>query len=170
MTAAKQRSRGASDERERLFNEANAAWDRGDLRRAFALFTRSAELGDVGSQVDLGYFFDNGLAVKKDKKKALEWYRRAYLQGNVSGANNIATVYRDLGDKKKMLWWFRRAGTLGDLDVLMDLGKRYETGQDVPKNSAKAREFYNRVLASRMATKDDKAEVKARLDRMRSHK
>jgi len=166
----KHRSVRASDEKERLFNEANAAWDRGDLRQAFALFTRSAEMGDVGSQVDLGYFFDNGLSVKKDKKKALEWYRRAYLQGHVSGANNIATVYRDLGDTKKMLWWFRRAAAMGDLDVLLDLGKRYERGASVHRSLPKAELFYRRVLGSKHATQDDRAKAKARLANLRERK
>jgi len=40
---------------DRLFRQANAAWDRGNLRRAFELFLRGAEAGDDGSQLDLGY-------------------------------------------------------------------------------------------------------------------
>jgi TPR repeat protein len=52
---------------------------------------------------------------------------------------------------------------MGDLDVLLDLGKRYETGQAVPKNPTKAKECYNRVLASKHATKDDKAKATTRL-------
>jgi len=58
-----------SAEKNRLFNEAGAAWDKGGLRLAFTLFMQAAELGDRASQLDLGYFFDNGLFVKKDKRK-----------------------------------------------------------------------------------------------------
>ena len=105
--------------------------------------------------------------VKKDKKKALEWYRRAYRQGDAGAANNIATVYRDLGDTRKMLWWFRRAAAMGDLDVLLDLGKRYEKGLAVSRNPAKAKIFYRRVLANKCATHDDKAEARARLAGLR---
>lgn len=170
MTAKKRRSRRTSDEKERLFNEANAAWDSGDLQQAFALFARAAELGDRASQLDLGYFFDKGLSVKKDKKKALECYRKAYAQGDAGAANNIGTVYRDLGDTKRMLWWFRRAAAMGDLDVLLDLGKRYETGQAVPKNPTKAKDLYNRVLASKHATKDDQAKATARLAGLHARK
>jgi len=157
------RSRRAPGEKERLFNEANAAWDDGDLRKAFALFTRAADLGDRASQLDLGYFFDNGLYVKPDKKKALDWYRKAYAQGDAGAANNIGTVYRDLGDVGRMLWWFRRAAALGDLDVLFDLAKRYRTGDALPRNAAKAKDIYNRILSSKRATEDDKAEATARL-------
>jgi TPR repeat protein len=159
-----------SQEKNCLFNQANAAWDNGDMRQAFALFLQAARLGDVSSQLDLGYFFDQGLSVKKDKKKALEWYRRAYRQGDAGAANNIATIYRDLGDTRKMLWWFRRAAAMGDIDVLLDLGKRYEKGLTVPRNPAKAKVFYRRVLANKWATKDDKSEATARLVGLRERK
>ena len=170
MSGKKQRVADASDENRRLFTEANAAWDSGDLKQAFTLFTRAASLGDVSSQLDLGYFFDRGLFVKKDKKKAMRWYRRAYLQRDAGAANNIGTVYRDLGDARKMLWWFRRAAAMGDLDVLLDLGKRYEKGLAVPRNPAKARLLYRRVVQSKFATKDDKAEAIARLAALESKK
>lgn len=146
-----------------LFNQANEAWDSGDLRQAFALFAQAAELGDVSSQLDLGYFFDQGLSVKKDKKKALVWYHRAYRQGDAGAANNIATIYRDSGETTKMLWWFRRAAAMGDLDVLLELGKRYERGLDVATNPTKAKVYYRSVLANKHATKNDKSEAAARL-------
>jgi len=63
-------SKTRSKKNDKLFVEANAAWDKGDLRRAFELFLQAAKLGDRSSQLDLGYFFDCGLHVKKDKKKA----------------------------------------------------------------------------------------------------
>jgi TPR repeat protein len=167
MSGKKRTAGNGSQEKNRLFTQANAAWDKGDLRQAFALFMQAAKLGDVSCQLDLGYFFDQGLSVKKDKKKALEWYRRAYRQGDAGAANNIATVYRDLGDTRKMLWWFRRAAAMGDLDVLLDLGKRYEKGLAVSRNPAKAKIFYRRVLANKCATHDDKAEARARLAGLR---
>jgi TPR repeat protein len=155
---------------ERLFVEANTAWDDGDLQKAFVLFTQAAELGDGASQLDLGYFFDNGLHVKKDKKKALHWYRKAYVQGDASAANNIGTVYRDLGDKKRKLWWFRRAAALGDGDVCLDLGKIYDRGRDVPKNLAAAERFYRRVLSTENVTQCSKEEADNRLARLRALK
>jgi TPR repeat protein len=169
--AAPKKKRGAGfPESKCLFNDANTAWDGGDLRKAFELFNQAAELGDSASQLDLGYFFDNGLYVKKDKKKALYWYRKAYIQGDASAANNIGTVYRDLGDKKKMVWWFRRAAALGDVDVLLDLGKLYEKGRDVPKNMAKAERFYRRVLLSEYVTQGSKEEASNRLARLQAAK
>jgi TPR repeat protein len=156
----------ASRERNRLFIEANAAWDRGALRRAFELFLRAAQMGDKSSQLDLGYFFDQGLSVKKNMKQALRWYHRAYSQGDACGANNIATVYRDMGQVKRMLWWYRRAAAMGHPDVLLDLGKRYEAGVQVPRDPAKASLFYRRVIASKLTTRDAKAEARDGLARL----
>jgi TPR repeat protein len=157
-----------SEEKNCLFNEADAAWDKGDLRQAFTLFMRAAKLGDLSSQLDIGYFFDNGLFVKKDKKQALKWYRKAYLQGDPCGANNIGTVYRDMGETRKMLWWFMRAAAMGHPDALLDLGKRYESGSAVPINLGKAKLFYRRVLSSKHATEDGKAEARNLLTRLGS--
>jgi uncharacterized protein len=157
---------GISNRRKPLFMQANKAWDKGNLQLAFNLFMQSAESGDRGSQLDLGYFFDNGLSVKRDKKMALHWYRKAYLQGDAGAANNIATVYRNLGDTKKMLWWFRRAAEMGDIDVLFDMAKRYETGTMVPKNACKAKAFYRRVISCEHATSEEKAQAKARLSQL----
>jgi TPR repeat protein len=160
------RSRTSLRQKNQLFNAASAAWERGDLAQAFALFKRAADLGDRASQVDLGYFYDNGLSVKRNKSKAIEYYHKAYQQGDAGAANNIGTVYRDLGDRRKMLWWFRRAAALGDLDVLLDLGWRYETGKSVPQSSLKAKELYHRVLSDKNATKGDKLEARARLSKI----
>jgi TPR repeat protein len=120
-------------------------------------------MGDAASQVDLGYFFDNGLAVKNDKEQALKWYYKAYRQGDAGAANNIATVYRDLGATKKMLWWLRRAAAMGDPDVMLDLGRRYEEGLAVPRNLKKAKGYYRRVLAHRFASTEGRAEARTRL-------
>jgi len=57
----------------------------------------------------------------------------------------------------------RRAAAMGDPDVLLDLGKRYESGSAVPRNLAKAILFYRRVLASKYATEDGKTEARTRL-------
>jgi hypothetical protein len=160
-------SKSRSEKKERLFKDANDAWDRGDLGKAFGLFTKSAKLGDAGSQIDLGYFFDNGLYRRTDKKKAIFWYRKAYMQGYASGANNIATVYRDLGDAKKMIWWFKRAAAMGDIDVMLDLGKRYELGDAVVRDIAKAKKYYLYAVAHRDATKGDKSKARRRLLRLR---
>jgi TPR repeat protein len=153
----------ASRKHDRLFRTANAAWDRGDLKRAFGLFLQAAKAGDPSSQLDLGYFFDTGLYVERDKQKALHWYHKAYCQGDAGAANNIATVHRESGELGKMVWWFRRAAALGDDDAFFELGRCYEKGLGVAKNVAKARRLYGRVLASRNVVDNTREQAVNRL-------
>ena len=128
----------ATKENDKLFVKANTAWDRGDLRRAFQWFLRAAESGDSSSQLDIGYFYDGGLHVQQDKKKAMHWSYRAYRQGDAGAANNIATLHRECGRVSRMVWWFRRAVAMGHHDALLDLGKCYETGIGLPKSPKQA--------------------------------
>jgi TPR repeat protein len=51
--------------------------------------------------LNLGYFYDRGLGVRRSEAKALYWYRRAYRRGDASGANNIGTIYRERGDLRQ---------------------------------------------------------------------
>lgn len=153
----------------KLFVEADAAWDQGDMRRAFELFLRAAESGDAASQLDLGYFFDYGLHGKQDKQKAMYWYYQAYRQGDAAGANNIATLHRERGHDGKMVWWFRRAVAMGDHDALLELGKYYETGVGLPKSPRLAMLCYRRVLLSEQVTEFSKEKAKRRLARLKRH-
>jgi len=153
----------------RLFVKANTAWDKGDLQSAFELFKRAAESGDSSSQLDLGYFFDCGLYVKTDKKKALHWYHLAYRQGDAGAATNIATVHRDCGRPGRMIWWFRRAVVMGDHDALFELGKCYETGIGVAKNLGRALRCYRHLLASEHVTESSREEATKRLSRLQRH-
>jgi uncharacterized protein len=151
---------------DRLFRAANAAWDRGDLRRAFDLFSRAAEGGDRWSQLDLGYFFDTGLYVRTDKEKALHWYHKAYRQGEASAANNIAIIHRERGQLGKMIWWFRRTAALGEHEAFFELGRCYETGSGVPKDFDKAKRLYRRVLTSRDVIETIREQARERLAKL----
>jgi len=156
----------ATDENYKRFVEADAAWERGDLRRAFELFSQGAEAGDDSCWLNLGHFFDKGLYVKKDKKRAMYWYSRAYRQGEVGAANNIAILHRENRDLNKMIWWFRRAIALGDHDAWWDIGKCYETGAGLPKSPRKAALCYRRILASEHVTEFTWERAKRRLAKL----
>jgi TPR repeat protein len=60
-----------------IFVKGNEAWDAGDLRGAFELFSIAANAGDASSQNTLGYFYDHGIGIKKSHENALLWYRRS---------------------------------------------------------------------------------------------
>jgi TPR repeat protein len=107
------------------FTHASGYWDAGDLPRAFRLFKSLAVDGNTGAQLNLGYFFDHGIGVRRNEAKALYWYRRSYVGGEASGANNIGTIYRDRGDHKQALVWFDRAIKAGSAEPRSKLPRFY---------------------------------------------
>jgi tetratricopeptide (TPR) repeat protein len=115
------RHRPTTDDRE--FARACALWDRGDIRGAFRLFLSLAERGASVAYLNLGYFFDRGLGIQKSEAKALFWYRRAYRNGDASGANNIGTIFRDRGQARRAIAWFSRALRGGDTGAALELDR-----------------------------------------------
>lgn len=148
-----------------LFEEASEAWDRGEVAIAQKLFQQGAKDGDESCQLNLGFFYDEGIAGEKDKKKAVTWYRKAYKAGCSSAASNIGTVYRDAKEYKRALWWFRRGLAMGDCDALLEIGKLYEKGHGTKKNPEKARSYYTKILAvaEGLVTEDTREQAAKRL-------
>jgi TPR repeat protein len=130
---------------EQVFREASALSDKGRYRQAFTLFRRAAEAGHAGSRVNVGFFYDKGLAIKRDVTKAIYWYSKAARQGESSAAYNIASLYVERGKLQDAVKWFKRAADLGEVDALVDLGALYKTQLGKP---AKARNYVLKALES----------------------
>ena len=60
-----------------------------DLKSLKAL----AEKGVARAQYELGRRYANGLGVEKNKKEAVEWYRKAALQGHAGGQYGLGIQY-----------------------------------------------------------------------------
>ena len=82
-----------------------------------------AKAGDRSMQLNLGYFYDTGRGVRRDRERAMYWYRRAYRRGDASAANNIGTIYRDEKRWVLALRWFGRAVDLGDPEANLAIAK-----------------------------------------------
>jgi len=100
--------------------EASRLWEKGKHREAFTRMSSLATSGYVFAQTTVGYFFDVGIGTRKNSSRALYWYRRAFVQGSASAANNVGTIYRDRGRRRLALHWFRRAVELGDEDASLE--------------------------------------------------
>ena len=110
---------------EALLERAGKQWEQGKLRSAFRLFLAGAKVGDSGCQINLGNFYSDGTGVKPNRAQAPRSYRRAYQQGERSGASNIGVVLRDQGKLKQALAWFERAVRLKDGDANLEIAKIY---------------------------------------------
>lgn len=99
--------------------------EKGNYKSGFRLLLRAAKLGDEGAQISLGYTYDVGLGVRRNRKAAMYWHMKAYRKGHGIAAANIGTIYRDEGNYAKAIQWFQRAARLGDIDANLDVAKIY---------------------------------------------
>src|SRR5258706_8422865 len=99
----------ANLDRDELFLEASKAFDRQDFRKAFRGFHQAARLGHASAQHNLGYLFDAGKGVRRDREKALYWYKRAWRNDRQTGSSsNIAALYAQLDQPSRAISWWKR--------------------------------------------------------------
>jgi TPR repeat protein len=148
------------------FDKACALWDRGSVKEALRLFLIAAKEGDVSSQLNVAYFYeqgrsrsrcDVGIGVRKNLDQALIWYRRAYRRGSASAANNIGTIYRDRGQTRMALQWFNRALKRGDVDSSLEIAKVYIS---MKGRTSEAIDYLRLVTRSKQVTEATAEEAK----------
>ena len=153
-------------EGDRLFLEASASWDAGDNATAFTLFKKAAALGNVSAQHNLGYFYDEGVGVRKNKRLALRWYKSAWTRDQQSGTcANIARLYSEIGNRRRAMHWWTKAVGMGDGDAALDLAKLFlATAAD--EKRTKAVRLLKAAAKSAHITDDGKQEARALLTRL----
>ena len=147
-----------SDDAE-LERQAHDAWERGRRVAAFRLYSKLANRGTGAGMLSLGYFYDCGIGVRKNRALALKWYRRAYRQGSGAAASNIATMYRDEGRHRLEAQWYARAVRLKDGDAAVELAKLVLAGKGIRKSKSYASRLLKRARAARFITENGRDEA-----------
>ena len=75
------------------FDDASAAYERGDSVQSVKVFRQLAEEGHQWAQRRLGSMYAEGKGVPQDYQEALKWYRLAAAQGNESAPLNLGVMY-----------------------------------------------------------------------------
>lgn len=147
---------------EKLFVEADRYEERGDFKRAFQCFLTAARLGHTGCQVNLGNYYAAGTGTRKNVETAAYWYKKAYKNGDCSGALNLGIDRRNEGRIRSAEIWFKKAVAMNDGDACIALAKLYK---DRPDKREAAIDLLKRVLPmSRADISDDgKEEAKSLL-------
>ena len=147
---------------------AHKVWEHGNLSAAFCLMLDAAKMGDITAQVDVGYMYNTGVGVERDRNAALYWYKRAYRRGAACAAHNIGTVWRDDQHPKRAAFWFQRAVELNggdDGDATFEIAKLY--AQDT-QHMRRAVHLLRRVLESRNVTQNTVERARGMLKRLSS--
>ena len=111
------------------------------------------------AKYQLGYFYDNGIGVRKNSRTAMIYYKYAALfhlnteydpsEQNSDEAHKIGCFYRDgTGvpiDHGVAARWFRIAADDGYMFAQNDLGCLYEDGNGVPQSDKEAVKWYRRA-------------------------
>ena len=149
---------GTTDERrsstpvvaEQTFDEAEAAFGRGDYATAMEGFRVHAEQGNATAQFYLGLVYENGVVgVPEDDAEAVKWLRKAAEQGEGGAQYRLGLKY-DNGwsvpeDDAEAVKWFRKAAEQGDSRAQYSLGVMYAKGEGVPKNDAEAAKWFRKA-------------------------
>jgi TPR repeat protein len=149
-----------------LFVRAIEERDAGNTQKAFELFSKAAADGHAAAQNSLGYLYDHGIGVAKDPTKALFWYRKAALNGDVLGCHNLAITYRDVGKVRQAKLWFEKAVAKDDGDAALELAKLFLRG--TKRNLKQARKYLNIAVKSNYILSDSKEEARKLLDELGS--
>ena len=97
----------------------------------------------------LGSLYYNGTGVKKDIRKAFQYYLQAAEANEPMAMNNVGYSYLNgiVVDKntQKGIWWTERAAACGNTVAMCTLASLYKKGDVVEENSRKAQSFYVRA-------------------------
>ena len=63
-----------------------------EYKESYEYALKGAQLNNPESQNNLGYYFENGIYVKKDIDKAKYWYQLAATQGYIKAINNLKSL------------------------------------------------------------------------------
>ena len=101
-----------------------------------------AEQGDPEAQAILGLMYDAGVGVTEDDAQAVEWLRRAAVQGYALAWNHLGLM-REFGngvpeDHAQAAAWYREAAEQGFAPAQYHLGAMYAVGKGVPRDLAEA--------------------------------
>lgn len=79
--------------------------------------------------------YETGIAVAKDEKEAVVWYRKSAEQGNSNSQFNLGVLYEHgrgcTVDFAKANQWYRKASVQGDALAIGNLGMLYLRGDGV---------------------------------------
>ncbi|MCD7799380.1 MAG: sel1 repeat family protein, partial [Akkermansiaceae bacterium] len=113
--------------------------------------------GNAEAKYKLGECYAKGEGVKKDKKEAERWRRKALAQEIAAAERGDAEAQRRLSnryasgegvekDMKEAVRWWRKLAEQGDAGACIDLGECYAEGEGVEKSAQEARRWLLKVL------------------------
>lgn len=129
------------------FEDATAAYERGEFTTALRLLRSLADQGDTEAQNALAVMYEKGEGVAQDLATALMWYRKAADQGDAEAQLNLGDLYANgqgvPQDYVMAYMWFDLAAAAGIEDASRDRDAivRRMTSEQIEEAQKLAREW-----------------------------
>ncbi|MCB1740098.1 MAG: sel1 repeat family protein [Gammaproteobacteria bacterium] len=122
----------------------------GNDRTAFALFSGLADAGNARAQYWLGDMYERGYGVKKDMKKAIDWLKKAAVQGLATAQARLGELYLDgqqaPQDFTAARSWLEKAANQHQASAERLLGDMARNGLGMPRDPVRAYQLYEQAI------------------------
>jgi uncharacterized protein len=124
-------------------------YTKGRFNEAFVLFEDLAHAGDQHAQAWIAALYANGEGVPADLPRAIEWYKRAAIQGHTQAQTNLGAMmlsaHEALQNEVEGVRWITIAAENGDPFAQANLAGLYTKGRGVAQDDAAAASWYRRA-------------------------
>lgn len=124
-------------------------------REALRWLTRAAEAGSAEAQYRVGMAYDEGVGAAPDPIHAMKWLKLASAQGHLDATYHLAVLtvegdgsLPDEGRWREAAALFQQGAEAGHGPCQLALGRCYERGEGLPRDDAKARQWYEAAARS----------------------
>jgi cell division septation protein DedD len=114
------------------------AWSRGDYKMAVDTWRPLAAAGDADAQFNLGQAYKLGRGVPVDLPMAIEWFRKAAIQGHAQAIDNYGLALFQDGKKAEALPWLEKSAARDEKRTQLVLGTMLFNGDGVSKDWVRA--------------------------------
>ena len=126
------------------YEKAKDFFDDKKYYKAYEWAKKSADLGYKGGYFGLGLAYEKGYGVEdRDKKKAMEWFRKAAKKGHTRAQIKLANLVR-FDNPDEAVMWLKKAAEKNHFTALNNLGYMYSKGFGVQRNSQEAVKWYTK--------------------------
>lgn len=131
------------------WEDAVAAYNKGDYATAAKEFRPFAEQGQATAQYILGWIFQNGDGVKQDLAESAKWYQKSAEKGNADAQYALGSLYAAGAgvkrDDAEAVKWFKKAADQGKAGAQYILGYMTTAGEGTTKNEAEGLAWYRKA-------------------------
>jgi TPR repeat protein len=132
-----------------MFELARAVAKDGGAAEALALDRKAAAAGHAGAMNILGFLYENGKGVPRDKAEAIRWFRKSAEAGSALSMHRLGVAYERgefvARDPVEALRWFRKSADAGNTRGMADVGRAYSSGLGVAKDAVEGIKWYKKA-------------------------